>query len=199
MAELMLVNPKKRRKSKRKSVAKRKSPSHRRRNPTAKTPVRRRRRNPIGATGVMVQIQNAAVGAAGALAVDVAMARLPLPANLTATPMMRSASQGLVSLAIGMLVANFGKKRKLGRQLAEGGLTVALHGVGKATIGPAIGLAGIDDGLLGLDDETLLGMGAYENMGAYEDLGWVNAAPVSPGMGNFDEDGFGDNEEFDDF
>ena len=194
MAELMLVNPRKRRKSpKRKTVARRKSPTKRRRkNPIAKSPARRRRRNPVAGTKVMDQIINAATGAAGALAVDVAMARLPIPANLIATPMMRSASQGAVSLAIGMLVSNFGKKRKLGRQLAEGGLTVALHGMGKATIGPAIGLSGIDDSLLGYED-SLLGVSRFEDMNG--DLGWYGAAPVSPGFDSYDDSAI--NGEFD--
>lgn len=172
MAELMLVNPRKRRKSPaRKRPTSRKKPTRRRRNPIAvraKTPIRRRRRsNPIGGR-FGEQIMNAAVGAGGALMVDVAMAKLPLPAQLTASAPMKAATQGAVSLAMGMIVAKFGKKAKLGRQIAEGGLTVALHGVGKGMIGPAVGLSGIDDTLLGMDD-TLLGMG-------YTNTGWINPA-----------------------
>ncbi len=188
MAELMLVNPKKRRKSKKRKSPARKGVSVRRRRSVArKAPTRRRRRNPIGGSKPMDQIMNAATGAAGALAVDVVMAKLPLPAQMTGTPIMMSASQGLVSLVIGMAVSRFGKKRKLGQQLAEGGLTVALHGMGKGLIGPTLGLSGWDDSLLGIDD-SLLG---YEAMGAYDDLGWMGAGATSMGPGDMQyEQGF---------
>lgn len=189
MAEqLMLVNPRKRRKSRRKSIARRpaKRRVSRRRSLAKLAPRRRRRSNPNGGP-MTAQIMNAATGAAGALAVDLAMAQLPLPEQLTATPAMRAATQGGVSLMIGMLVANFGKKRKLGRQLAEGGLTVALHGVGKGLIGPTMGLSAYDDSLLG--DSTLLG-----GMGA-----WHSPGPVSPGpgMSSYVDGGMGTYEEND--
>jgi len=193
MAQLMLVNPRKRRATKRKTsrtIARRKSPARSRVATVTKT-VRRYRRNPIGGGNVMGQIQSAAVGAAGALAVDVAMAKLPIPVAMTANPTMRAATQGIVSVGLGMLVAKFGKKRALGKQLAEGGLVVALHGMGKGLIGPSVGLSGFDSGLLGYQDSGLLGVGAYENLSAYEDVsdviddsdddgmdgvGWYNAA-----------------------
>jgi len=189
MAQMMLVNPKKR-KAKRKATKKvvaRRSPT--RRAKRAAPAVRRRRRNPIGGTGAVSQIQNAAVGAAGALAVDVAMAKIPLPPAMVSTPGMRAASQGVVSLLIGMGVSKFGRKSKLGRQLAEGGLTVAMHGVGKSMIGPATGLplAGYNDsGLLGYGDNGLLG---------YQELdGWNSPAPVQDGFDEFD--GVDDFEDF---
>lgn len=173
MAELMLVNPssRKRRTTKHRkptrTVSRRttKSPTRRRR-AVAMAPRRRRRSNPVGGK-VVDQVMNSAIGAGGALAVDVAMAKLPLPANLTTTPTMRAATQGVVSIGLGMLVSNFGKKRKLGQQLAEGGLTVALHSMGKGLIGPSVGLSGMDDSLLGYDG-SLLG---YENTD-----GWLNPA-----------------------
>ena len=191
MAELMLVNPRKRRRKttrKRRAVAK--APVRRRRRRAAPAPVRRRRRNPAARTNIMDQVIDASVGAGGALAVDVAMANLPIPAQLTATPTMRAATQGAVSLGIGMLVANFGRKRKLGRQLAQGGLTVALHGMGKGMIGPTLGLSGYGNDLLGYND--LLDAGAYvngygEDMGAYVN-GWTSPAAV--------EDPFYDNSDF---
>ncbi len=167
MAELMLVNPKRRKKrATSKAVAKRKP----RKRAAAKMPTKRRRRNPAARkSGIMAQVQGAAVGAAGALAVDVAMSKLPIPATMTSTPTMMAATQGAVSIGLGMLVANFGKKRALGRQLAEGGLTVALHAVGKSMIGPSVGLSSYDP-LLGYQDTDLLG---------YEDLGWYSPAATS--------------------
>ena len=84
MEQLMLVNPTKRkrkknpgRRPKRRVLTKRRGGKG-----TIKRDVRRRRRNPT-APPIMGQIQNAAIGAAGALAVDVAMANLPIPAHLT--------------------------------------------------------------------------------------------------------------------
>ncbi len=190
MAEVMLVNPAKRRRTKRKTTKRRK-------NPTRKTvarrsaPVvqRRRRRNPTQPR-IMTQITNAAVGAGGALAVDLAMANLPIPATFTATPMMRSATQGAVSLTIGMLIANFSRNKQFGRQIAEGGLTVALHGFAKGAIGPTMGLSGYGDGsLLGYGDGSLLG---------YEDLAWINPAGAQDFPG-YDDLGAMAYDQFDEF
>lgn len=180
MAKMMMVNPKKRRKT----PAKRKA---------GKSVAKRRRRNPIRTAGAINQIQNAAVGAAGALGVDVVMAKMPLPIAMTATPAMRAATQGVVSLALGMLVANFGKKRVLGRQIAEGGLTVALHGVGKGLIGPQLGLSAYGGNLLAYQD-----MDDYSSIDAYTNGGmdaWTSPAPIAGDdvdMENDDYDDFDD-------
>lgn len=137
MASLMMVNPRSRR---RKATTKRRSV---RRAPARR--VTRRRRNPIGSrkNDLMSQIQNAAVGAGGALAVDIAMSKLPIPANLKAGPAL-PAVKGAIAVGLGMLVSTVGKKRALGKQLAEGGLTVALHDVAKPMLSN-MGLAGYDD------------------------------------------------------
>lgn len=164
MAQLMLVNPRKRHKSK----------ARRRKNPSASKSLstftrkhfRRRRRNPIRVGGNMMQtVQGGAIGAAGALAVDVVMTKLPLPANLT-TGAMASITKGAVGIGVGMLVAKVGKNKRLGEQLAAGAVTVALYNAGKQMIGPSLGLSGWDDGLLGWDDGL---------------LGYYNAAPTSGG------------------
>jgi hypothetical protein len=101
MAEMLLINPRKRRKARKAAPAKRRrSSAKRRRNPIANlgahSPVRRmrrrranpvakvrsrRRRNPInlggrGAAGIMGLLKDAAIGGAGALAVDVAMGKV---------------------------------------------------------------------------------------------------------------------------
>lgn len=178
MAKLMMVNPRKRRTTRRRKAA---TPVRRRRRTTSrrKSPARRYRRNPIARkTGVMTQVQNAAIGAAGAIGVDFAFAKLPIPANLK-TGMLAPATKGAVSLGLGMVVSKVMKNKKLGTQIAEGGITVALHDLMKQQIGGAIGLSGVDDTLLGFDD-TLLGM---------EDLGLD--AIYDSGMGNIYDDSMG--------
>lgn len=180
MANLMLVNPAKRRKTKkakrRVSVA-RKSITR-----SATKLVRRKyRRNPItGGSGLQTQITNAAIGAAGALAVDIAMTKLPIPAAMQ-TGIMRSAAQGLVSLGLGMLVAKVAKNRRLGTQLAEGGLTIALHGVMKGAAAKTMPNLALGDGLLGdgLLGDGLLGddlLGYDNSMGYTDSMGYLNPA-----------------------
>lgn len=184
MAQLMLVNPRKRRKSKKSArktgiVRRAKSLVHR-----SVKRARKYRRNPIGggsSTGVTGQLKAAAIGAAGALAVDVVMSKLPLPANLQ-TGMGRTAAQGLVSIGLGMAVAKFGKNKKLGVQIAEGGLTIALHGVMKGALSKSIPSLAGNEGLLGYDDlsgydDGLLG---YDDMlSEFSDAGYVGVAPTS--------------------
>lgn len=185
MAQLMLVNPRKRR-----TTTRRRKPStsvvSRRRTSTVTT---RRRRNPIRAKGVMETVQKSAVGAAGAIAVDVAMSKLPIPAALTANPMLAAATKGAVGIGLGMLVSKFGKKKRLGEQLAEGAVTISLYGVGKSMIGPSLGLSGMDEGLLGMD-EGLLGFDDFD-----DDLGYVGVEPVSA----WEDDEYAEMGEYSDF
>lgn len=188
MAHLMLVNPKKR-----KSVKRRKNPiTIKRRSLSAvkhHAPKRHKRykRNPISSHGVMGQIKNASIGAAGALAVDIAMTKLPIPAQFRNGAMLHVA-QGLVSLGLGMAVSKFGKNKALGMQLADGGLTVAIYNGLRATVGSHVGLA---DDLLGYSmagGGDLLGvdnyMGDYDEQNDMSDYssdeeGWISPAPLS--------------------
>jgi len=112
------------------------------------------------------QFTKGAVGAAGALAVDIALQKLPLPAQLTANPIMKAATQGFIGIGLGMLMKKVGKGG-LGKSMAEGAVTVALYNAGKGVIGPQLGLSGIDDGLLGYSDFD-------------DDLGYINPTTVSP-------------------
>lgn len=180
MAQLMLVNPRKRR-TKRKTT--RKAVSRRRRNPVAKLTKRRTyRRNPLPKMDTVIgTLKDGALGAVGAVASEVVLSKLPLPAALSSGN-GRVAASALCSIGIGMLVAKFGKNKALGHTMAKGGVTVALHSVIRGVAGniPGVGLDGYDDGLLGFDD-GLLGMGYYnaaptydpmtdvEGMGYYED------------------------------
>jgi len=144
MSSLLLANPRRRK-------AKRKAPARRRKAMSVSRHSRRRRRNPIGGNDLMSQVKNAAIGAAGAIAVDVAMSKLPIPANLTSGPML-PAVKGAIAIGLGMLIGKFGKKRALGKQIAEGGLTVAIHSMAKPMVANMIpgGLSG-DDDLMGYD------------------------------------------------
>lgn len=180
----MLVNPRKRRKA---STKKRRVTRAKRRrnpgtslavNPRKRRGVRRYRRNPIGGNDIMSQLQNAAIGAGGALAVDVALAKLPIPANLKAGPAL-PAVKGAISIGLGMLVSKFAKKRALGKALAEGGLTVAMHDVAKPMVSRFIpgGLNGVDDSLMGydlmgdeFDDVDAMDMSGYDDLSNVEDF-----------------------------
>jgi hypothetical protein len=192
MAHLMLVNPAKRKK--RKSVAKRSRVVRRKRAAVgyAKNPVRARkyRRNPISG-GMIGQVKSAGIGAAGALAVDILMQKLPIPLSMRTGP-LKHVAQGIVSLGLGFLVAKVGKNRSIGTQLADGGLVIAMYGGMKSLIGPKLGLSDdlLGDDLLGVEDymDEMNGydMSGYDMSGSTDDDmdygvegGWLSPAPVS--------------------
>lgn len=177
MSQLMLVNPKKRRKTRktRKAKSRRTGIAKYAHNPIRKK-LRRYRRNPIGRkTGMVATFTGGAIGAAGALAVDVAMQKLPIPDNLK-TGQLAPIVKGMVGIGLGMVVSKVLKKNELGKQLANGAVTVALYSAGRQMIGPSIGLAGSDEGLLGYDS-GLLGYSMFDEQG--DDLGWYEPAPTS--------------------
>jgi len=185
MGQLLMINSRKRRKAKAKTKTKRRSSGLMVKARSALGSVRRRyRRNPIGGSTVstaMTQFKAGAIGAAGALAVDVVFAKLPLPANLK-TGALKPVMQGLVGIAIGMAVAKFGKNKKLGSELAQGAVTVSLYNAGRAMLAPTLGLSGYDDsGVLGYDDQGMLG---------FQDLGWYSPAQVSNPYPMSDTSGF---------
>ncbi len=174
MAQMLLVNPRKRRKASaaKKPAAKRRSIASRARSSVAKVSkrIKHYRRNPISKASVISQFKEGAIGAAGALAVDVAMAKLPIPAEYK-TGQFAPLVKGFVGIGIGMAVAKFGKNKKLGEQLAAGAVTVSLYNAGRQLLAPTLGLAGYGDGgLLGYDDQGLLGWDMQN------DLGWQNSA-----------------------
>lgn len=176
MAKLLLGNPRKRRTSK-----KRRTASSKRRSSSKGLSVVRttktvsRRRNPAKRQrlGLTAQITNAAIGAGGALVVDIAMAKLPfIPENLKTGP-IAAATKGAVAMGIGMLVGKFGKNKSLGVKLAEGGMTVALHDAAKSMIGPSVGLSGMGEyyDMMGLGDYSDFAndtMSGFETMQGFE-------------------------------
>ena len=148
------------------------------------------RRNPLPsrAKGIVAEnIKPAAIGAAGALALDVIVAKLPIPAALKTGP-ANYAARAVGAIALGMLAEKVGKlKHDTAVSLARGGLTVVLHDAGKAVMRaqfPSLALAayeeeltdiaGMMDGLdaLGINDSDYspvadMGANLYDEAGNY--------------------------------
>ncbi len=195
MAQLMLINPakrpsKRRRKSGRTAAQKaatRKmlaanrrnrggsaahaAPKRRRRNPLAASSVRRvtrrtrRASNPIGMTGILGSITDAAIGAGGALAVDTLFNFLPLPAQYK-VGMIGTAAKAATAIALGTV-----GRKVLGRtagKMAAGALTVIAYDAMKAFVpGAAATVAGLGYMSPGLPAGYLpqQGMGEYIRQG----------------------------------
>lgn len=160
MAEILLVNPRRRRrktKARRANPKRRRAVAHkrrRRRNPVAMlNPRRRRRRNPAArsvitrrfrrrrnpslrglSAGVMPTLKAGAIGAAGAIGLDVLWGQGSkyLPASIAGSPLAQYAAK----LAGAILVGIVGGKvlRGRGRDLAVGAATVVLHDAAKAQL-----------------------------------------------------------------
>lgn len=194
MAQLMLINPakrpskrkgkstmaKKRRTNKRKTSTRRK-PARRLASTTTSRTTKRYRRNPSarrGMAGMMKDLGPSIAGGAGALALDVGMNYLPLPAALKTGP-VNLAVRGVAAIALGMLAQNFMRK-DTANNLARGALTViAYDGMKQVakTAMPQLPLNGAFE-----DDDPF--MGAY-----LEEEGMGYVAP-SVQMDDFD-DGMG--------
>lgn len=151
MNEVLLINPRKRRKAtvKRKAAPKRRrarraNPApvvstlrrvtrRRRANPLSARRVSRRRRNPIGggaglsAKSIMVMLRESVIGGAGAVGVDYLMAQLgpKLPASLRITsgkPGAGHAVKALLTILAGKLLKK--PTKGLSEKMAQGALTV---------------------------------------------------------------------------
>ena len=156
MAELLMVNPKKRR-AKRKTSVKR-----RRRNPThplMTNPVKRRRRSMASRTGgisaknITGQITDAAIMAGGGVITDLLTAKMPfIPADMK-TGNLAPLTRAGVAIGLGLTIDKVLKQKKIGRDVTQGALVVIAHDFITKTFGQRIGLS------------------AYEEMNAYEDLG----------------------------
>lgn len=181
MSELLLINPRKRRKAKahgKKRVRSRRRHLAIRSNPIRKARrVRRFRRNPIGGglvRNVGTQLKNGAIGAAGAIATEMALSYLPVPDSLKSGP-LGALTSALTGVLIGVAVGKMGS-RSIGEKIADGAITVALYKAGRSTLaGKLPGLAGYDDGM---GDASLLGysdgLGDASLLG---DMGYVGPAP----------------------
>lgn len=183
MAELMLVNPRKRKKAKRKTKSKfmlKKTSARKRNEITDENPHKRRRRSASkraisrmrrrsskpaglgGIKGITNQLLPAVTAAGGALALDVMWAYVPLPENLKTGP-MRHVVKAAGAIGLGML-AGMVMKKDTANQLATGALTVVLHGAMRdmaSRFAPAIKLGDVGE------FEVSEGVGEYvdESMG----------------------------------
>lgn len=174
MAQLMLVNPRKRRKSSRPRTAaqkaatralvarNRKRPARRKRNPARSlvtAPARRaRRRNPsrrgfVQSAVSMPNMMGTFTGAGGALALDIAWGFLPIPVNFKMGP-MRHIAKAAGAIGLGF-VADMAASRKTAMDMTNGALTVILHDAMRdavSTFAPQVPLgfynAGYDAGSL---------------------------------------------------
>lgn len=135
--KMLLVNPSKRR-SRRKTTARRKSPAKRRttRTPARKTtrsvkrrtraasPARRRRRSNPARRGIMGKyVRPAAMGGGTAVGLDVAFGYLPLP-DVLSTGMARHAAKAAAAIGVGMFAKNLGMKAATAEEMGRGALTV---------------------------------------------------------------------------
>jgi len=163
MAEMLLINPRRRRKArranpiaKRRRVTRRRNPlatvaRRRRRNPMpairrrnpiglARRRVMRRRRNPIGGMGtgmLMAAIREAFVGGAGAVAVDLAMGQINrfLPATLKTVPGTIGAGDAVKAIITVTLGHLLARPtRGLSRKMALGALTVQSANIMKSFV-----------------------------------------------------------------
>jgi hypothetical protein len=159
MAELLLINPRKRvrkaKKAKRKTRGRRRNPvsmravtrraatpvarknPRRRRRRSAVFSMRRRRRNPSFRmrgifSGLVPMLQNAAIGAAGAIGVDLAMGQVNrfLPDAVKVVPGRVGAGdavKAVITVALGKLLSR--PTRGMSVTAAQGALTVQAHGI----------------------------------------------------------------------
>ena len=165
MAEMLLINPRKRgtRKATKRRVVRRKNPvtamvrrkrnplaaMRRRRNPLARMRMRTRRRNPIGGAmmgGYMGQIREAVMGGAGALGMDLVYGQINsfLPAALKRVPGSIGAGdavKAVITVALGGLLNKV--TRGFSAKAAKASLTIQAYDIMKSFVpsGMTIGYA----------------------------------------------------------
>lgn len=197
MSEILLVNPRRRRRRstttrrKRRSrarnpVARRRAPSRRRRSTARRTVRRSRRRNPaprLNVRSIQTNVMNAVPGAAGALALDVALGVIPIPANFKAG-LLGYGVKGVGAVLIGMLAGNVVKAQTATR-MTEGALTVMIHGAMKQAVtqfAPNVPMSEYM-GYYGAGWDPNYSMGAY--VGQPAQLPDPTAADTSPEMSEY--------------
>lgn len=139
------------------------------------SPSRRYRRNPNGGrfnmqTFTRNTLMPSAVGAAGALGIDVIMGFLPLPPALKTGP-MRTVVKIAGAIGIGMLAATFVKKNTA-EQIAAGAITVALYDTLKGMLQVAMPTLQLGENDIFTEYPSLAYAGAgqtVDDMGAYVD------------------------------
>lgn len=205
MAEMLLINPRRRRKA----TAKRRTTRARRRNPamravTTAAPRRARRRNPVAAmkrrvmrrrnpigmtSGMMKMIQDAFVGGAGSIAVDLAQGQINkfLPATLQTRPGTVGLGDGVKAVMTVVLGRALNRTtRGLSMKMASGALTVQSAGIMKTLLGPMLGAQlgyytpGYVTGGSNRVGPIRNGVGAYTRPGATPLLSAYTKAGVTP-------------------
>lgn len=181
MAKMLLVNPRKRRKA-RKTVSKGKRRISRARKALSSVTrtVKRYRRNPLPKMGGAVDtLKNGAIGAAGAVISEVVLSKLPLPASFSSGTGM-AVAKALVGVGVGMAVSKVLKNKSLGKTMAEGAVTIALHDTIRNAVKGPLGLSGYGDGgLLGYDSGLL---GYYSAANSYP-----TPADMGAGVGYYED------------
>lgn len=203
MAQMLLVNPRRRKRRRKASSRKASAPRRRRRSRrrASTRTVRARRRNPIryvrrsrrrsrrrsnpinlNLRSVQGQVMDAATGAAGAVALSVALGYLPIPENFK-TGALAPVTKGVVAIGLGMLLANVVKGSTAAR-MTQGALTVILADVGRGLMtqfAPSVRLAG--DGDLGYYGSGWNPNAPATMMGDYlPDISAANSFDTSMGM-----------------
>jgi hypothetical protein len=179
----LLVNPRKRR-AKRTTAKRRTSLAKRARRLlpaiVKRTSISKYRRNPSPRNAaVMATVKEGAIGAAGAIAAEILLSKLPVPANFK-TGTMQPVASALAAVGVGMLVSKYGKKPALGKAMAQGGVTVALHQTMRGFVAGPLGLTktvgyyGEDFNDMGYTEPTEVYDGDFD---AEEELGYFVNQP----------------------
>lgn len=137
---------------------------------------RRRRHNPRGMfglpsfSGIMDQVMNAGLGAAGGLGLNLALSYIPLPDALK-TGWARHGVRLVGALGLGALARRFlGAK---GNAVAAGALTIVVYDIAKQVIG-------------GVSPEIAARLGEYEDVSlSGDDIDYIDPANPIDGMGAF--------------
>lgn len=207
MSEILLVNPTKRkrkRKTKKRKTSKRRTARRKNPAPPGRKRTYRRKRNPTGgrlfSQRNLMDVATAGVtGASGAIALDVALAYLPIPANWK-EGISGDITKAVGAIAIGGLARQFKLvKPSTARDMTVGALTVQFTGIGRkllAQFAPGVALSAYMDSDY-MDALGYAGSGwnpAYGEMGAYNvGTGYAIQAPgdTQPGtMGAYMQDDY---------
>lgn len=184
MASLMLVNPKRRRKSTRRKVSVKSNPRRKRRttrkrrarrnpihyaNPRKRRTRRRARRNPKFSVRSIQRdaLMPAAIGGVGALAIDVVYGALPIPANFK-TGVIGSVAKIAVAVIAGKVAGKM-LGAKVGEAMTVGAVTIQAYNAVKG---------------FAQKQFPALPMGEYlsGDFPTYSQMGYMNPAPVSTEM-----------------
>lgn len=193
MAQLALINPARRKKSKAKRKSSRRrnpvSPSNAVRamaaNPKRKKRFSRRRRNPAARAGIGGMIQKnvipAVTAAGGALGLDILWGMLPLPEQVKAGP-MRHVAKAAGAIALGFVAQNI-VKRETAQLMTLGMLTTITHSALRemtTRFAPQLALGMVNDELAAYDD-------MYMSAVTTDSLGYVSPNPVADELGAYED------------